>query len=280
MTHSRLSLDEIERLAHECLRANGCDDANAGAVARTITAAERDGSPSHGLFRLPGYVAALKPELASLQPVYPDTVFDDRLVFESGNRRIVVEWLGRGNTDGDIVVWLPDDEMLITGDLLVAPVPFAFDSPMTDWIDTLQRLSEKGATTIVPGHGPVQLDSNFLENVLALLRRTVEAVRSAHDDGTAFADLAEAAHRPMVHLFDREEAPQTDPELDDPRPAALTIDLWDESAPDSGARVASPPPISARRPASRPAMRTGSYWRPGPRSWPRSTAGRATSSAG
>ena len=56
----RCSLEEVERLAFDCLSSNGCDEANASAVAATILAAERDGCASHGLFRLPGYVAALR----------------------------------------------------------------------------------------------------------------------------------------------------------------------------------------------------------------------------
>ncbi len=55
-----MSLDEVLNLARNCLIANGCNDDNANAVANTITAAERDGAASHGLFRLPGYVASLR----------------------------------------------------------------------------------------------------------------------------------------------------------------------------------------------------------------------------
>ena len=60
MRKSHLSLEQVEALARGCLMANGCDQANAEAVAATVTAAERDGAASHGLFRIPGYVAALK----------------------------------------------------------------------------------------------------------------------------------------------------------------------------------------------------------------------------
>lgn len=55
-----MTVDEIHDLAKTCLVANGCDDANAEAVASTVSRAERDGSVSHGLFRIPGYVAALR----------------------------------------------------------------------------------------------------------------------------------------------------------------------------------------------------------------------------
>jgi len=55
-----LTLQEIEELTREVLLFNGCDDLNTDALVRTIVTAERDGSASHGLFRLPGYVASLK----------------------------------------------------------------------------------------------------------------------------------------------------------------------------------------------------------------------------
>ena len=60
MTTNDLSLQEIYDLALKTLRFNGCDELNAEAVAHTVTNAERDGSVSHGLFRIPGYIAALK----------------------------------------------------------------------------------------------------------------------------------------------------------------------------------------------------------------------------
>ncbi len=55
-----LTLDQVRDLALTTLKNNGCNDENAQAIAETITTAERDGSASHGLFRLPGYVASLK----------------------------------------------------------------------------------------------------------------------------------------------------------------------------------------------------------------------------
>jgi len=60
MDRVKLSLNESFELANRCLLANGCNVDNAEAVAATILAAERDGCPSHGLFRLPGYVASLR----------------------------------------------------------------------------------------------------------------------------------------------------------------------------------------------------------------------------
>ncbi len=56
----RLSIDEIHALCMRVMLANGCDSENAAAVADTVSSAERDHCHSHGLFRLPGYVASLR----------------------------------------------------------------------------------------------------------------------------------------------------------------------------------------------------------------------------
>ena len=60
MSTISLSLDEIYQLARNTLLHNGCDNQNASILSNTIKCAERDGSLSHGLFRLPAYVASLK----------------------------------------------------------------------------------------------------------------------------------------------------------------------------------------------------------------------------
>ena len=60
MTNVTLELDDIYKLAYDVMLANGCDADNAAALADIICRAERDGSHSHGLFRVPGYVKALR----------------------------------------------------------------------------------------------------------------------------------------------------------------------------------------------------------------------------
>ncbi len=145
-----------------------------------------------GLRVFAGYVEALVPELPTMQLVYPDLVFATRMEFVRGERRIVLEWMGRGNTDGDVIVWLPDDDVLITGDVLVAPIPYAFDSPMIEWVATLERLGGLGAGTIIPGHGAVQHGPRYLEQMVSLLEFTIAAVRDAHAAGVEYADLADA----------------------------------------------------------------------------------------
>ena len=60
MTTVSLTLDEVFELANKTLLANGCDEETADTLSTLIKNAERDGSLSHGLFRLPAYVSGLK----------------------------------------------------------------------------------------------------------------------------------------------------------------------------------------------------------------------------
>jgi len=55
-----LTVNEVHQLAKECLLTNGCDEANAQAVATTVSRAEQDHAHSHGLFRIPGYINSLR----------------------------------------------------------------------------------------------------------------------------------------------------------------------------------------------------------------------------
>jgi len=179
------SMEDQRRRAYEAVR--GRDLATA---ADAIEANDPDRAMTLRLFA--AYRDALEPELPTLELVYPDLLFDDRMVFERGERTIVVQWMGRGNTDGDAVVWLPDDRRLIAGDLLVAPIPYAFDSPMVDWVGTLARVADLGAEIIVPGHGAVQRDMRYLAQVASLLDATIATVRDAHAAGVGYDHLAAA----------------------------------------------------------------------------------------
>ena len=60
MSTITLELNDVYNIAYDAMLANGCDTDNAAALADIICRAERDGSHSHGLFRVPGYVKALR----------------------------------------------------------------------------------------------------------------------------------------------------------------------------------------------------------------------------
>jgi glyoxylase-like metal-dependent hydrolase (beta-lactamase superfamily II) len=115
-----------------------------------------------------------------LSDVYPNRLFDTRLVIDLGGRTAEVLFLGGGNTAGDAVVFVPDAKVVATGDLVVAPTPYAYPpAHAREWIATLGRLTRLGADVYVPGHGPVEHDTSYVHLIVEALTTLDAQVRSA-----------------------------------------------------------------------------------------------------
>jgi len=108
----------------------------------------------------------------------PTLVFTDKLDIDLGHREVQVKYLGRGNTAGDAIVYLPKEKILVAGDLLVNPIPFTYDGYPTEWAQTLRRMADLDATTIVPGHGSVMHDKIYLNLVADLMQNAVDQVNA------------------------------------------------------------------------------------------------------
>lgn len=91
-----------------------------------------------------------------LKVVAPDATFSDRLTLSGERRRAEVLAVGAAHTMSDAVVHLPDDHVLISGDVvLTRSHAWVGDGDMRNWIRVLERLTGLGAATVIPGHGEV-----------------------------------------------------------------------------------------------------------------------------
>lgn len=98
------------------------------------------------------------------ETVLPTRTVQDELGIKRGNREIRIMHLGKGHTAADLIVYLPKEKIVATGDLVVWPIPLVGNpqSHITEWGPTLRKLVALGATTYVPGHGPVLRDNAYL----------------------------------------------------------------------------------------------------------------------
>jgi glyoxylase-like metal-dependent hydrolase (beta-lactamase superfamily II) len=107
----------------------------------------------------------------------PDRTFADRADLVVGGRAIELVHLGRGHTDNDIVVRVPDAGVLFAGDLVEQGAPPSFgDSYPLDWPVALGHLLDRAAGPIVPGHGDV-VDRDFVAGQLAEIALVAERAR-------------------------------------------------------------------------------------------------------
>ena len=85
---------------------------------------------------------------------WPTIVFEKRMTLWLGKLQVEIMQLGRGHTKGDTVVWLPQEKILFSGDLVeYAATPYTGDAYLTDWPATLDTLAALGAEKLVPGRG-------------------------------------------------------------------------------------------------------------------------------
>ena len=114
---------------------------------------------------------------------FPNIVFSDWVTLFAGGREIRVLH-GRAITPGDTYVYLAKEKILITGDILVSPIPFAVGgSYPQDWVAVLKALDTLEVETIIPGHGDVEHDKTYLRQNLKLFQHVITDVKKARDEG-------------------------------------------------------------------------------------------------
>lgn len=154
---------------------------NADGSAMTPEQVEMNEALSHDLDRA-------MPEIQKGRIELPNQTFTDSLTLFLGKREVDIRFVGRANTAGDAVVYVPDAKALMTGDLLVGPIPFGTGSYVSEWIASMKKLDAMDTAVIVPGHGPVEHDKTHLHAMTALLESIDTQVRQAVQAGLSLDD--------------------------------------------------------------------------------------------
>lgn len=139
----------------------------------------------------PQWAAEMRKKIEGLEITLPTETFEDRRDLQVGERSIEVIHLG-GHTPGSSVVWLPEEKVLFSGDLLfVERYPFIGDADIPDLMSALKRLPRFGAQVNVPGHGPLCGELE-IQALLAYLQetweRTIDHLAQGHTADEAAAD--------------------------------------------------------------------------------------------
>lgn len=119
----------------------------------------------------------------------PTLTFDHELTLDMGNREVQVKHWGRGHTPGDVFVYLPQEKVLITGDLLTYPVPYMRMTFPHEWVEVLRAISGMDADFIVPGHGMILKNKSHLNDVIALLDSVIKQVHEQAPKVTKLEEL-------------------------------------------------------------------------------------------
>jgi glyoxylase-like metal-dependent hydrolase (beta-lactamase superfamily II) len=139
---------------------------------------------------------------------FPTETFDEEYIVELGAYRIEARYLGPAHSPGDIVIWLPNQSLVISGDLAFHErmLPIFEHTYTADWLETWDNAFEPlGATYVIPGHGhPTNMAQvrRYTKDYLVYLRDKI----GAHlEDGGDLAGAYYVDQSPYAHLDTFEE---------------------------------------------------------------------------
>ena len=95
-------------------------------------------------------------EWGEIEIAPPSVTFDDRMTLFVDDLTLELIYVGPAHTTNDVIVWLPERNVLFTGDVIFnGGTPFALMGSVAGWLEALERLKALGAVRLVPGHGEV-----------------------------------------------------------------------------------------------------------------------------
>jgi len=136
------------------------------------------------------------------RPVLPDESFDDKRVIELGGKRIELLYLGPAHSPGDISVWLPEQRLVIAGDIAFHQrlLPVFENTDTAAWIETWDAFEALGAEIVIPGHGePTTMDvvTRYTRDYLVDMRTQIGELI---DDGGTLSEIHKIDQSAYRHL--------------------------------------------------------------------------------
>jgi len=130
---------------------------------------------------------------AELKPTPPNVTLKTQMTLYRGSREIQIRFLGRAHTAGDVVVYLPKEKVVITGDMLTSALSNMSDAFVNEWPGTLDELKKLDFVTVLPGHGEAFTDRAKIDYFQAYLRDVWTEVSRMKQQGTSAEDAAKRA---------------------------------------------------------------------------------------
>jgi glyoxylase-like metal-dependent hydrolase (beta-lactamase superfamily II) len=127
----------------------------------------------------------------SLHKTYPNVTFSKSMNISLGNRNVQILH-ARAITAGDTYVYLPKEKILVTGDIVLSPYPYAIGGTYpAEWLKTLKGFAELKPTIIIPGHGNPQT-VEFIQQNIHLFETILQEVKVVKSKGLTLDQTKEA----------------------------------------------------------------------------------------
>ena len=136
---------------------------------------------------------------ATQQMGIPNITFDSHMRLYFSGRVMDLYWFGRGHTDGDLVIHLPEDRIVLTGDLFAGSGPqgpvrlidYNGGGSLVEWSATLEKVLALDFDRVIPGHSALT-DRAALQECLDEIVRMQDLIREMEAAGRAPQEIQQA----------------------------------------------------------------------------------------
>lgn len=129
-------------------------------------------------------------DFAGVHQTLPTTTFETELTRKVGDKTVHITHVGPAHTPGDALVFVPQDKVVFTGDILfIEGHPVMWEGPIGNWIEACNRIIAMDVETVVPGHGPIT-DKKGVAAMRDYLIYTEKEARKRYDAGLSAFDAA------------------------------------------------------------------------------------------
>jgi cyclase len=136
----------------------------------------------------------------SLHKTYPNVTFSDSMTILMGGREIQVLH-AQAITTGDTYLHLPKEKVLLTGDILLSPYPFAIGGTYpAEWLATLEKFAALAPNVIIPGHGDAEANTDFLRSNVVIFQEVMQQVKADKTKGMTIERTTEALDKQNTEL--------------------------------------------------------------------------------
>ena len=180
---------------------NGCCQ-HAEVIASEASAKEMSELPASELAAIMDQAKAMGPAGQYLVDIFgsfnfrdveeklPTQTFSGEHTVHVGDKRVDLIEVGPAHTAGDVLVHVPQDKTVFTGDILfIEGTPIMWAGPVANWIAACDRIIDLNADVIVPGHGPIT-DIHGVRRVQDYLRYIDQEARERFEAGLSVRDAA------------------------------------------------------------------------------------------
>jgi len=129
-------------------------------------------------------------QLKEIKPTPPNVTYSKKKVLDLGGREVQLLFLGRGHTNGDTVVFLPEEKIVCTGDLMESQIAYMGDAQFDEWITTLDALKKLDFETDLPGHGAPFKDKGLITAFQGYLRDLIKQASALRAQKVSAEDAA------------------------------------------------------------------------------------------